>query len=181
MTDSHILVYRNLGRRPAVHPFGCSCRAIAAFNGRIPINVARIVEMDQLLQALDVAVVEKLLLEVRPWGFGGRALGRRQGHVARCHRLHLTIRSLCEWKPRRVRVRKGAETASQESSQSEIRVDVTFRIRGISKTIRCRFVQESNSRILGKAEIGTAKACEHGCGIRGRAGVFSRRSRRTRS
>src|ERR1700735_1781893 len=137
MTNGHILVYRDLGRRPAVHPFGRSCWAIAALDRRIPIHVASIVEMNQLLQALDVAVVEKLLLEVRPWGFGGRALGRRQGHVARCHRLHLTIRSLCEWKPRRVRVRKGAVTASQESSQSEIRVDVAFRIRGISVTIRC--------------------------------------------
>src|ERR1700733_8273120 len=140
MTDSHVLVYRNLGRRPAIHPFGCSCRAVAAFNGRIPIDVARIVEMDQLLQALNVAIMEKLLLEVRPWGFGGRALRRRQAHVARCHSLHLTIRSLCEWKPRRVGIRSGAETASQESTQSEIRVDVAFRIRGISKTIRCRLV-----------------------------------------
>src|SRR2546430_13483495 len=37
-------------------------------------NVARVVEVHELLQALDVAIVEELLLEVRSWSLRGRTL-----------------------------------------------------------------------------------------------------------
>ena len=49
-------------------------------------DVARIVEVDELLQALDVAVVKELLLEVRPGRLGGGTLWRCHGHIARRRR-----------------------------------------------------------------------------------------------
>src|ERR1700742_2936646 len=73
ITEGHIPGLWNLGCRPTGHLFDCSCRALAAFYLH-PILMPGVVEMDELLQALDIAVVEKLLLEVRPWSFGGGTL-----------------------------------------------------------------------------------------------------------
>jgi hypothetical protein len=64
ITDRHVDVVRDLGHGPAVHLFRRSLRAVS---GRDVLrkHVARVVEMDELLQALGVAIVKERLLEVR--------------------------------------------------------------------------------------------------------------------
>src|SRR5260370_3744591 len=57
----------------------------------VRVLVARIVEMYELLQALNVAVVKEPLLEVRPGGFGSRTLWRCQCHLARRKHFPLAI------------------------------------------------------------------------------------------
>ena len=60
----HVYIVRDLGHRPAVDLLDCSRRAMSGSDGE-RIHVARIVEMHELLQAFDVAVVKELLLEIR--------------------------------------------------------------------------------------------------------------------
>jgi len=90
MTSRHVQVLRDLWRRPAVYLFYCSRRAVSR-RDRLLVHVAGVVEVYELLQTLDVAVMEELLLEVWAWSFGGRTLWWHQGHIARCHRLHLAV------------------------------------------------------------------------------------------
>src|SRR5207248_9136031 len=72
ITGGHIDIVRHLGHRPAVYFFDRSIRAMSGSNVvRKPRFVARVVEVDELLQALDVAVVKELLLEIRPGRLGG--------------------------------------------------------------------------------------------------------------
>src|SRR5581483_10587325 len=112
-------VVGNLGHRPAIHLFSCSCRTVTRRNV-VGVNVARVVEMHQLLQAFDIAIVEELLLEVRSWlavrvplaSFGGGTLRRRQSHVARGRRLHLSVSEPRKSSPRSVRVRSGPKATA---------------------------------------------------------------------
>src|SRR5260370_41811378 len=67
ITAGHIDIVRHLWHRPAVYFFGGSWRAMSG-SDRVRILVARIVEMYELLQALNVAVVKKALLQVRTAG-----------------------------------------------------------------------------------------------------------------
>src|SRR3984893_7120037 len=89
---------------------------------RIRILVARIVEMHELLQALNVAVVKDPLLEVWPGGFGGRTLWRCHSHIARTRHLHLAVDTWRGLSPIRVRVGPRAKAAPEESSQTQISV-----------------------------------------------------------
>src|SRR5258707_14362706 len=73
IADRHVEVRRDLGRRPAIYFLRSSCRAASHLDGELE-HVARIIEVNELLQALDIAVVEELLLEERPWRFGGGTL-----------------------------------------------------------------------------------------------------------
>src|SRR6266850_3943106 len=96
-------------------------------------HVARVVEVDELLQALDVAVVEEPLLEkpgLPPWRLGGRALCRRHVRIARGRDLELAIGRRGQPDPFRVRVGCGTKAASEESPQSQISVAETEGIRG---------------------------------------------------
>src|SRR5206468_12943839 len=69
----HVNVVGNFGHRPAVYLFRCSCRAVPGSDVELKCeNVARVVEVHELLQALDVAIVEELLLEVRSWSLRDR-------------------------------------------------------------------------------------------------------------
>src|SRR5438132_6609264 len=76
-TGGHIDIVRHLGPRPAVYFFDRSFRAVSGSDVK-RIYVARVVEVDELLQALDIAIVKELLLEVRPGRLGG-------GTLWRCH------------------------------------------------------------------------------------------------
>ena len=77
ITGGHIDIVRHLGPRPAVYFFDRSIRAVSGSNvERKPWFVARVVEVDQLFQAFNVAVVKELLLEVRPGRLGGGTLWR---------------------------------------------------------------------------------------------------------
>src|SRR5260370_4359635 len=77
ITAGHIDIVRHLWHRPAVYFFGGSWRAMSE-SDRVRIFVARIVEMYELLQALNVAVVKEALLEVRTRGFAGGTFTRCQ-------------------------------------------------------------------------------------------------------
>src|SRR5260370_25259733 len=85
--DRHRHVLRDLGRRPAGYFFDSSCWAVSASDVELK-HVARVVEVHELLQALDIAVVEELLLEVRPRRLGSGTLWRCHGHIARRWHLH---------------------------------------------------------------------------------------------
>src|SRR5579864_6016303 len=68
------------------------CRAVSALDGKW-VYITSVVKVDELLQALDVAVVEELLLEVGPWSFrSSSALRWHHGHVACGRGLHFTVR-----------------------------------------------------------------------------------------
>src|SRR4029077_692685 len=62
ITDRHVEVVRDLGHGPAVYFFSRSCRAVSGSDVKLK-NIACIVEMYELLQALDVTIVKELLLE----------------------------------------------------------------------------------------------------------------------
>src|SRR6266446_1538581 len=72
-SDRHVEVVRHLRHGPAVYFLGLARRAVSGSNIEL-VRVTRIVEVDELLQALDVTVVKELLLEVRPWRLGGGTL-----------------------------------------------------------------------------------------------------------
>src|SRR6202011_1752878 len=110
VTNRHVDVVRDLGRWPAVHLLSLSCWAVPGSDGE-GVDIACVIEMHELLQALDVAVVKELLLEVRPWCFCSGTLWRRHGHIA--HRRHLLSavhprRQSC---PSPVRIGRRAEAA----------------------------------------------------------------------
>src|SRR5260370_4231260 len=111
----HVDVVRDLGHGPAVYFFGRSCRAVPG-SDVVLIFVARVVEVDELLQALDVAVMKELLLEVRPRCLGRRTLRWRHSRIARRRHLHLAIGTRSKLCPGRVWVGSGTRTASQERS-----------------------------------------------------------------
>src|ERR1700747_2268469 len=124
--------------------------------------------MYQLLQALDVAVVEEFLLEVRYWlpvrvgqaGFGGGTLRRRHCHIAHRGHLELAVNHWCKLYPVLVWVGGGAETASQESSHTQISVAETERIPDEPKGIGRGVIVESIPRIQRETLIGRAQAGE---------------------
>ena len=73
IADRHVDVVRDLGSRPAVHLVR-RCRRAVPRRDVVRKHVACIVEMDELLQAFDVAVMKELLLEVRPGRLGREKL-----------------------------------------------------------------------------------------------------------
>src|SRR5947208_7034101 len=134
--------------------------------------------MDELLQALRVAVVKELLLEVGPWRLGGGTLWRRHGHIARGQYLHLAVGSRRKLYPIRVRIRGGAGAASEERAQSQIAEGEAKGIGCKPERIRRGLIIDSIPGIQGQAEIGVAEAGERRRHIGRRAGVSPRRSRR---
>src|SRR5882757_1920745 len=86
--------------RPAVYFFDRSIRAMSG-SDIIGIYVARVIEVDELFQALDIAVVEELFLEIadilavhdRAWSLGRGTLWRCHRHIARRRHLELAVNS----------------------------------------------------------------------------------------
>src|SRR5260370_1906862 len=155
--DRHRHVLRELERRPAGSFFDSSCWAVSASDVELK-HVARVVEVHELLQALDIAVVEELLLEVRPRRLGSGTLWRCHGHIARRSHLHFAEvggRELC---PTRVRVVAG--TSSEEQSQPQIDKTEVKGIRSEPETVRRGLIVKSVHQILGHPEIGHAEAGE---------------------
>ena len=132
----------------------------------IRIHVARIVEMDELLQALDVAVVKELLLEVRyrlPSVRPASVVGHCGGVMATLRavrHLHLAVDRRRKLYPIRVRIGGGSEAASEESSQSQISVAEAVGIGGEPEGIRRVLIIESIPGIQRQAFIGRAEAGE---------------------
>src|SRR6266849_7199329 len=118
--------------------------------------------MYELLQALDVAVMKELFLEVRfpGAGFGGGTLRRRHRHIASRGHLELAVNHWCKLYPRPVRVGAGTKTASEESSHSQISVAETERIPNEPKGIRRGLIIESIPGIQRHTLIGRAEAGE---------------------
>src|SRR6267378_4047911 len=73
VSDRHVEIVRDLRHRPAVYFFHGSCWAVSR-GDRFREHVARIIEMNQLLQALGVAIVKEFLLEIGSRGLGGGTL-----------------------------------------------------------------------------------------------------------
>ncbi len=75
-TRRRVEIVWDLFHRPAGHPLDGSWRAVSGSDWLGKAGVARVVEMYELFQALDVAVVKEPLLEVRfsGAGFGGGTL-----------------------------------------------------------------------------------------------------------
>src|SRR5260370_8127302 len=113
MSDRPGHILRNLSRRPAGYLFDGSGRAVSGLD-REPEIVARIVEVHELLQTLDVAIMEELLLEVGAWGLGGWTLWRRERHIARRRDLHFAVDNCRDLSPTHVRIVIGAAAASHE-------------------------------------------------------------------
>src|SRR5580704_17731286 len=112
--------------------------------------------MDELLQALDVAVVKELLLEIGSGRLGGGTLFRSHRHIASCRRLHLAVGRRCTRYPCRVRLARGAGAASEEIAQSKISVAEAQGIRGEAERIGFVLIEESQSGVQRQALIGIA-------------------------
>src|SRR5260370_25127863 len=121
--------------------------------------------MNELLHAPDIAIMKKLLLEVRYWlpvrvelaGLGGGTQWRCQGDVAFCGHLHLAVRSWRQFCKIRVRIGRGAKAASEESSHSQIFVAEDERIRRKPKEIRLGLVVENIPGIVLQGVLGSAE------------------------
>src|SRR6266550_5312686 len=175
ITGGHIEIVPHLWPGPAVYFFDRSIRAVSGSNvERKPPFVARVVEVDELLQALDVAVVKELLLEIRPGRLGGGTLWRCHSHVARRRHLHHAVVKWCKSSPTCVRAGPGTETASEESPESQIPVAEAEGIRSEPSEIRRGLIKESIPGVQGKALIGRAEAGEQRVYLGGLAVVESR-------
>src|SRR6266849_5508904 len=157
ITAGHIDIVRHLWDRPAVYFFGGSWRAMSG-SDPVRILVARIVEMYELLQALNVAVVKEALLEVRTGGFGGGTLRRCHRDVARRSHLHLAVDSWCVLSPTDIRIGAGTEPAPEKSPESQISVPEAVRIGSEPVGIRLGLIIKSIPGIQGYALIGRAEA-----------------------
>src|ERR1700751_3510987 len=132
--------------------------------------------MHELFQALNVTVMEKLLLEVGARRFGGGTLWRCKPRVARCRDLHFAIGNGCKLSPRQIWIGRRSESASQEGAQPEIGERETFGIRGESGGIRSGLKVKGVSGILGQSKIRRAEAGEDRCYICGCSSVFAAQS-----
>src|SRR6201987_1621397 len=142
-------IVRHLFHRPAGYSLDRSCGAMTR-SDRVGIaGIARVVEMHELLQAFDVAVVKERLLEVRlpGAGFGRGTLLWCHCHIAHRGHLELAVNTWCKLYPVPVWVGAGAETTSEESSHSQISVAETVGIPDESKGIRRGLIIESIPRI----------------------------------
>src|ERR1700722_6861652 len=167
------LVVVDFGRWPAGYFFDSPWRAVSR-RDREWIHVTRVVEMYQLLEALDIAVVKKLLLEIRldRAGLRGGALCRRHSHIARGGHLHLTVDRWCVLCPTRVWVGRGADAASKKCSQSQISVAEAVRIPREAENIRSGLIVESIPRIewqpfIGRTETGEQRRHKRGLAVVG--------------
>src|SRR6266566_1548388 len=159
-TGGHIDIVRHLGPRPAVYFFCRSFRAVSGSDVK-RIYVACVVEVDELLQALDIAIVKELLLEVRPGRLGGGTLWRCHSHIARRRNLHLAVGKWCKLSPSYVRVGGGTETASEEGSHPQVSIAEAEGIGSEASEIRRGLIIDSVPGIQGEALIGRAEAGEH--------------------
>src|SRR5438067_1215983 len=157
ITGGHIEIVPHLWPGPAVYFFDRSIRAVSGSDvERKPGFVARVVEVDELLQALDVAVVKEFLLEVRPGRLGGGTLWRCQSHIARRRHLHFAVVERCKFSPSSIRAGPGTETASEEGPKSQISVAEAEGIGSKASEIRGGLIIESVPGIKGEAFIGRA-------------------------
>src|SRR5438552_1119854 len=120
--------------------------------------------MDDLLQAFGVAIVEELLLKVRPWRLGGTT-GRRHGHNARRRHLELAVDFRGEGYPRRIRVGPGTETASKEGPHSQVPLAETEGIGGEAVEIRRGLIEKGIPGFRGSPRFDEPKQVNRGFNV----------------
>src|SRR5207245_2259809 len=153
VTDRHVLILRDLGCRPAVYFFNCSSRAVSGLDLH-PIHVARIVEVDELLQALDVTIVEELFLEVGTRSIRTAcALRRYKGYIACGHGLHLTVGLWRKLRPTRVRAGSSRVTTPEKFAQAKIGICDACGVRRKPEGIRRALIINGDSRVLRQTEV----------------------------
>src|ERR1700741_3553029 len=136
------------------------------------IHIPCVVEVNQLLQALDVAIVEELLLEV-----GSRsirtacALRRYQGHIACGHGLHLTVGSRSKLRPTRIRAGKSRVTAPEKFAQAKIGICEACGVGRKSERVWYGLIVNQVSGVPGQPEIGRAEASKEWSYVGGHACV----------
>ncbi len=167
--DRHITVVRHLGLGPAIHSFGLAHRTVSGCDGE-GVHIARVVEVDELLEALYVTVVKELLLEVGSRGLGGGALRGCHRHVARRRGLHQPIADRRELCPGGVRIRSGH--APQERSQSQVPVAEAGGVGREAEEIRLVLVVDGIPGIQGQAEVGGTETGEQRCRVGRGSGVL---------
>src|SRR5205807_5092022 len=130
-------------RASASSPLSPWFPAGSALKSREGVHVARVVEVYELFQALDVTIVEELFLEVRSRSIGAaRALCRYHRHVASRRCLHSTVLLWCVLSPTLVGAGPSTETASQEFAQSQISIAKAQGIGGEPVGIRLGLIVE---------------------------------------
>ena len=144
---------------------------------RKPRFVARVVEVDELLQALDVAIVKEPLLKIRPGRLGGGTPCRGHSHIARRRHLHLAVGQRCKLSPTCVRVGPGTGTASEEGPHAQVSKGEAEGIPNEAKGIWRGLIIDSIPGIQGQAFIGRAEAGEQRVYLGGLAVVESRGGR----
>ena len=178
VTGGHIYVVPHFWHRPAVYFFDRPIRAMSGSNvERKPRFVARVVEVDELLQALDVAIVKEPLLKIRPGRLGGGTPCRGHSHIARRRHLHLAVGQRCKLSPTCVRVGPGTGTASEEGPHAQVSKGEAEGIPNEAKGIWRGLIIDSIPGIQGQAFIGRAEAGEQRVYLGGLAVVESRGGR----
>jgi hypothetical protein len=149
----HVDVVRNLGHRPAIHFFRFSFRTVPRRDLERK-HIAGIVEMDELLEALDVAIVEELFLEIGSGRLRRGALWRRHRDIARRRSLHLAVAGWGKLYPLRV----GIGGASEKGPQSQVSVTEAVGIGREPEAVRCGLVKQRDPGIERQAKIGIAQS-----------------------
>jgi hypothetical protein len=105
----HVHVVLDFGLGPAGHLFDGSRRAMSGLDG-VSENIPRVIEMDEFLQALHIAIMKERLLE-------GGTIGRRHRRIARRRYLHLAVDARRILDPLAVRVDAGKAPEEQAHAQ----------------------------------------------------------------
>ena len=163
VADRHVDVVRDFGHRPAIDFFGLSFRTVS--RGDLErVHIARIVEMNELLETLDVAIVEELFLEIGSGRLGRRTPRRCHRHIARRRRLHLAVAGWGVLYPLRVWI----GGVSEKGAQSQISVAKAVGIGRKPELVRRGLIKQRNPGVERQAFIGIAEAGEQrpriGCG-----------------
>jgi len=99
--------------------------------------------MDELIEALNVAIVKELFLEIGPGRLSGGTLWRCHRHVARRRCLQLAVGGWGKLYPLRVRIGR----APEKGAQSQISVPEAVGIGPKSEAVRRGLIIKRNPRV----------------------------------
>ena len=163
--NGHIFVVRVFRRRPAVH-FLHRSRATLSVDECSRIGVARVVEVDDFLEAQQIAVVHVRLDETGV---------RHFAHVAGCGGLELAFEERQVFSPGQIW--RGSVVAIQEKTNSLVDEAYAQGVAGEAPLIREAFRIPWEDRVLRQAEIVVGKVGEHRFDARRSTGVGSSHGR----
>jgi len=145
LTYRHVLRLWNLGCRLTVHLLLRSRGAMSRFHIEREY-IARVIEVDDFLQTLQVSIVHVCFRK----GLAIRTLGSHV-HVSSGGHLHKAVESRCQRCP--VRVRRRPRKISQKEPYSQVGEAETGWIGSKSETVRRALEVKRIGRILGQAKI----------------------------